>query len=100
MSNPPKKLLEKVKDRIWLKYYSSRTEETDIQSIRRYILFHNHAPLKDRDRFSLCGRRPREQHERLGQFRHHRHVVPLTVHAAARSPSGQVLHKPRQRRDQ
>jgi hypothetical protein len=48
-SNPPKKLLEQVKDQIWLKHYSYRTEETDIQSILRYILFHNYSPLKDSD---------------------------------------------------
>jgi hypothetical protein len=65
MQKPPKKLLEQVKDQIRLKHYSYRTEETDIQSIRRYILFHNYSPLKDSNRFSLCGRRPREQHERL-----------------------------------
>ena len=41
MENRPKKLLEQVSDQIRLKYYSYRTEETYIQWIRRYILFHN-----------------------------------------------------------
>lgn len=41
MEKPPKKLLEQVKDRIRLKHYSYRTEDTYIQWIRRYILFHN-----------------------------------------------------------
>ena len=39
--NPPKKLLDQVRDAIRLKYYSYRTEETYVQWIRRYILFHN-----------------------------------------------------------
>jgi hypothetical protein len=41
MQNPPKKLLEQVKDQIRLKHYSYRTEETYTQWIRRYILLHN-----------------------------------------------------------
>jgi integron integrase len=47
MENPPKKLLEQVSDRIRLKHYSYRTEETYIQWIRRYILFHNKRHPKD-----------------------------------------------------
>ena len=39
--NPPKKLLEQVRDAIRLKHYSYRTEETYVQWIRRYVLFHN-----------------------------------------------------------
>ena len=39
--NPPKKLLDQVRDAIRLKHYSYRTEETYVQWIRRYILFHN-----------------------------------------------------------
>ena len=38
--NPPKKLLEQVRDAIRLKHYSYRTEETYVQWVRRYILFH------------------------------------------------------------
>ena len=41
MEKPPKKLLEQVKDQIRLKHYSYRTEDTYVQWIRRYILFHN-----------------------------------------------------------
>ncbi len=47
MENPPKKLLEQVSDQIRLKHYSYRTEETYIQWIRRYILFHNKRHPKD-----------------------------------------------------
>lgn len=39
--NPPKKLLDQVRDAIRLKHYSYRTEESYVQWIRRYILFHN-----------------------------------------------------------
>lgn len=38
---PKKKLLERVSEAIQLKHYSYRTEETYIQWIKRYILFHN-----------------------------------------------------------
>jgi integron integrase len=38
---PPKKLLDQVRDVIRVKHYSYRTEETYVQWIRRYILFHN-----------------------------------------------------------
>jgi Phage integrase, N-terminal SAM-like domain len=41
MQQPPKKLLDQVRDAIRLKHYSYRTEETYIQWIRRYILFHD-----------------------------------------------------------
>ena len=41
MQNPPKRLLDQVRDTIRLKHYSYRTEETYVQWIRRYILFHN-----------------------------------------------------------
>jgi hypothetical protein len=41
MQQPLKKLLERVRDAIRLKHYSYRTEETYVQWIRRYILFHN-----------------------------------------------------------
>jgi integron integrase len=37
----PKKLLEQVSDAIRTKHYSTRTEQTYIEWIRRYILFHN-----------------------------------------------------------
>lgn len=38
---PPWKLLDRVKDRIRVKHYSYRTEETYLQWIGRFILFHN-----------------------------------------------------------
>lgn len=41
MQQRPKKLLEQVRDVIRLKHYAYRTEETYVQWIRRYILFHN-----------------------------------------------------------
>ncbi|MFM2304610.1 MAG: hypothetical protein RLZZ135_2022 [Cyanobacteriota bacterium] len=47
MQNPPKKLLDQVRDAIRLKHYSYRTEETYVQLIVRYILFHNKRHPKD-----------------------------------------------------
>jgi integron integrase len=47
MEAPPKKLLDQVRDAIRLKHYSYRTEQTYIQWIRRYILFHNKRHPKD-----------------------------------------------------
>jgi hypothetical protein len=47
MEAPPKKLLDQVRDDIRLKHYSYRTEQTYIQWIRRYILFHNKRHPKD-----------------------------------------------------
>ncbi|NJL57985.1 integron integrase [bacterium] len=41
MQPPPKKLLDRVRDAIRVKHYSYRTEQTYVQWIRRYILFHN-----------------------------------------------------------
>jgi site-specific recombinase XerD len=41
MQRPPRKLLDQVRDAIRLKHYSYRTEETYVQWIRRFILFHN-----------------------------------------------------------
>jgi len=38
---PPKRLLDQVRDAIRLKHYAYRTEQTYVQWIRRYILFHN-----------------------------------------------------------
>jgi integron integrase len=40
-STPPKKLLDRVRDALRLKHYSYRTEQTYVQWIRRFILFHN-----------------------------------------------------------
>ncbi|MEM9008591.1 MAG: phage integrase N-terminal SAM-like domain-containing protein [Cyanobacteria bacterium P01_F01_bin.86] len=41
MAQPPKKLLDQVRDSIRLKHYSYRTEQTYVYWIRRFILFHN-----------------------------------------------------------
>jgi Phage integrase, N-terminal SAM-like domain len=41
MEPRPKKLLDQVRDTIRLKHYSYRTEESYVQWIRRYILFHD-----------------------------------------------------------
>jgi site-specific recombinase XerD len=41
METRPKKLLDQVRDTIRLKHYSYRTEESYVQWIRRYILFHD-----------------------------------------------------------
>jgi integron integrase len=47
MQTPPKKLLDRVREAIRLKHYSYRTEETYVQWIRRYILFHNKRQPQD-----------------------------------------------------
>lgn len=39
--NPPKKLLDQVRDAARTKHYSYRTEQTYSEWIRRFILFHN-----------------------------------------------------------
>ncbi len=41
MQNPPKKLLDLVRDAIRTKHYSYRTEKSYVDWTRRYILFHN-----------------------------------------------------------
>ncbi|GIK55182.1 MAG: integron integrase [Chloroflexota bacterium] len=41
MDNPPKKLLDQVADALRVRHYAYRTEQTYIQWIRRYILFHD-----------------------------------------------------------
>jgi hypothetical protein len=44
---PPKKLLDQVRDALRVKHYAYSTEESYIQWIRRYILFHNKHHPKD-----------------------------------------------------
>jgi Phage integrase, N-terminal SAM-like domain len=44
---PPRKLLDQVRDAIRVKHYAYRTEESYVQWIRRYILFHNKRHPKD-----------------------------------------------------
>ncbi|MBD2054572.1 integron integrase [Oculatella sp. FACHB-28] len=53
MQPPPKKLLDQVRDAIRLKHYAYRTEETYVQWIRRYILFHNKRHPKDMGRAEI-----------------------------------------------
>ena len=40
-AHKPKKLLDRLRDRIRLKSYSYRTEKTYVGWVRRYILFYN-----------------------------------------------------------
>jgi site-specific recombinase XerD len=47
MEPRPKKLLEQVREIMRLKHYSDRTEDSYVQWIRRYILFHNKRHPKD-----------------------------------------------------
>ncbi len=47
MQQPPKKLLDQVREAIRLKHYSYRTEESYVYWIRRYSLFHNKRHPKD-----------------------------------------------------
>ncbi len=50
MKNPPKKLLDQVREAIRTKHYSYRTEQSYVDWIKRYILFHNkHHPLEMRN---------------------------------------------------
>jgi len=41
MSQKPKKLLDRVSDTIHLKQYSNKTEQTYLNWIKKYILFHD-----------------------------------------------------------
>ena len=47
MAPHPKKLLDQVRDALRLKHYSLRTEETYVDWITRFILFHNKRHPKD-----------------------------------------------------
>ena len=49
----PKKLLDQVRDVIRVKHYSIRTEESYVDWIRRYILFHNKRHPKDMGRIEV-----------------------------------------------
>ena len=40
MENPPKNILDQVLDTILAKHYSNRTERTNVDRIRRFILFY------------------------------------------------------------
>jgi integron integrase len=41
MTNPPKKLLDQMRDILRIKHYSYRTEQSYVEWARRYILFHH-----------------------------------------------------------
>jgi integron integrase len=49
MQSPPKKLLDQVRDAIRTKHYSYRTEQTYVEWIKRFILFHEKRHPKDMD---------------------------------------------------
>jgi hypothetical protein len=50
MESPPKtKLLDQVRDAIQVKHYSIRTEQTYVDWIKRYILFHNRRHPRERE---------------------------------------------------
>jgi integrase len=46
-TRPPQKLLDQVRDLMRLKHYSRRTEESYVNWIRRYILFHGKKHPRD-----------------------------------------------------
>ena len=41
MTKPEKKLLDQLRDTVRLKHYAIRTEQTYVDWVRKYILFHN-----------------------------------------------------------
>lgn len=47
MVEPPKKLLEQLRDALRVKHYSYRTEQTYVDWTHRYVLFHNKRHPKD-----------------------------------------------------
>ena len=47
MAQKPKKLLDQVRDAVRLKHYAYRTEQSYVDWVRRYILFHNKSHPKD-----------------------------------------------------
>ena len=47
MDKKPKKLLDQVRDALRLKHYAYRTEQSYVDWIRRYILFHDKTHPKD-----------------------------------------------------
>lgn len=47
MDRKPKRLLDQVRDTLRLKYYSYRTEQSYLDWIKRYILYHNKTHPKD-----------------------------------------------------
>ena len=45
--NQPPKLLDQVRDKLRVKHYAIRTEQTYVDWIKRYIYFHDKAHPKD-----------------------------------------------------
>jgi hypothetical protein len=64
MDSRPKKLLDQVRETIQLKHYSSRTGETYIGWIKRYIFFHHKRHPREMGAAEietfLCGRPKRK----------------------------------------
>jgi len=48
MAQKPKKLLDQVRDAVRLKHYAYRTEQSYVDWVRRYILFHNKTHPRDK----------------------------------------------------
>ena len=47
METTPKKLLDQVREAVRLKHYAYRTEQSYVDWVKRYILFHNKTHPKD-----------------------------------------------------
>ena len=47
MEQKPKKLLDQVRDAVRVKHYAYRTEQSYVDWVKRFILFHNKAHPKD-----------------------------------------------------
>ena len=47
MAQKPKKLLDQVRDAVRIKHYAYRTEQSYVDWVWRYILFHNKTHPKD-----------------------------------------------------
>mgnify|MGYP003864029729 CR=1 FL=1 len=53
MEPRPKKLLDQLRDVIRLKHYAYRTEETYVQWVKRFILFHEKRHLREMGRAEI-----------------------------------------------
>ena len=49
MNQKPEKLLDQVRDALRLKHYAYRTEQSYVDWIKRYILYHDKTHPKDMD---------------------------------------------------
>ena len=50
---PPPKLLDQLRERIRLKHYSIRTEQSYVQLVKRYIIFHGNRHLVEMGKAEL-----------------------------------------------